>query len=187
MEADSSSDDLVSGFIADTPKSNKPLIFQQVSDYDPNCTSLAEQIKQLNGLCSQMASSLVMMNSRLYQIETRVEDLCNTTQRDSTVEITTELVKELKKHFPNETWIEIKQSLEEQMKKQEDVAQLLDIVRKTKPLIKGMSKRLETIESRDIRMENLYLREKIPFHFQPHHSSGTASGLLSLINQQGKN
>lgn len=183
---DSSSFDesLLKGFIEE--EYPKKVIFPHVADYEPQ--SLADQLKQLNVLCSTMAQSMLMMNERIISCQEQIKELCCQTQRDTTAEVTDAIVRALRQELigdgSEQSQLQgIKEALDAQMGKQQDVTQLLDIVRKIKPLIKTMGKRLEAIESRDIRMENYYLREKIPFHFQPHHSSGTASGLLAMLNQ----
>lgn len=183
MDLDSNSDDeLLRGFIDESPKT--VFHFPEVKDYDPKSDSLADQLKQLNVLCCAMSTSLVRLNERVDDCQKQIKEMYNATQRDTTFEIVDSVLKALGKHLPVDTLHEIKQALDIQTEKQKDLTELLDIVRKTKPLIKTMGKRLETIESRDLRMENYYLREKIPFHFQPHHSSGTASGLLAAINRE---
>lgn len=185
---DSSSFDesMLKGFIEE--EYPKKVIFPHVADYEPQSSSLADQLKQLNALCSAMAQSMLLMNERIVSCQEQIKELCCQTQRDTTAEVADTIVRVLRQELVRESSEQsqlqgIKEALDAQMGKQQDVTQLLDIVRKIKPLIKTMGKRLEAIESRDLRMENYYLREKIPFHFQPHHSSGTASGLLAMLNQ----
>lgn len=155
-----SDDDLAQAFIAEATD-GKAKIFACDS------TSLADQVKQLNSLCSAMAQSLIAVNKKLGNCERQLEHLTNVTQRD----VAREVVQALADAHLSPT----------------DTAQMEEVsttMRKIKPLIKTMGKRLETIESRDIRMENLYLREKIPFHFQPHHSSGASAGFLSAVQSK---
>jgi len=180
--ASSSDDELMDGFIEQRAR---PLIFPQVTDYDPQSSSLAEQIKQLNALCSSMAQALLTMNKKLDSCDERLAQLSAATQRD----LASEIVQELAKAQGDVPGVldELRALAAAANSKAPDLAEMVAIVRKIKPLIKTMGKRLETIESRDLRMENLYLREKIPFHFQPHHSSGLGAAIgQPLRPPQGK-
>jgi hypothetical protein len=176
-----SEDELAEGFIEGR---RRALIFPQVTDYDPQSISLAEQIKQLNALCSSIAQALLTMNKKLDSCDERLTQLTAATQRDLAGEIVQELAK-AQANVP--AALAELLVLAEAGSKPADLAEMVAIMRKIKPLIKTMGKRLETIESRDLRMENLYLREKIPFHFQPHHSSGLGAAIgQPLRPPQGK-
>ena len=165
QSATDSEEDLTRAFIHEATEG-------KVTIFPCDTTSLADQVKQLSSLCSAMAQTLIVVNKKLDSCEQQLQHLTNATQRD----VAGEVVQALTASFLPE--------MRQLIETQNNAVQMEEAsatMRKIKPLIKTMGKRLETIESRDIRMENLYLREKIPFHFQPHHSSGSSAGFLAAM------
>lgn len=147
--------------------------FTNVGDYDPKSDSLAEQINRLNNLCSAMANTMLTMNQQLAHCQEQIAHLSQATQRDPSQD----LARVLKEHdnsdgFRNRV-LQLLENLELQKESDsEDLKfkEMVEVISKVKPTLKIVQTQLKNADLRDARIENLYLRSKIPFPFQPFHS-----------------
>lgn len=147
------------------------LNFQNVGDYDPKSDSLADQFNRLNKLCSAMANTMLTMNEQLVYCKEQIAHLTQATQRDPSQD----LARVLLEHDSSSdgTRQRVLQLLEQKSLENADFKQefkeMRELISKVKPTLKAVQTQLKNAELRDVRMENLYLRSKIPFNFQPFH------------------
>lgn len=151
--------------------SNLPIVnlnFPRVDDYNPNSDSLAEQLTKLNSLCSAMANAMLTMNQQLAECRQQIHFLSQATIRDPSQDLA-RIFAERDARDQSQAQFEKLIQICQNAASSESNKEIIELVRKIKPTLKIVQTQLKNSELRDARIENLYLRAKIPFNFQPVH------------------